>query len=266
MKNLLIFILTVVLSAGSIAQNKHFIPLPISNDDFQQKLNAVNAKSDETAKLDAAKQIAQSNSLLTSQVKQMAIIFKSDVNRLDFAKAAFINTSDKINFYEVYDTFGYFSNVFKLHDFVRSHQADVPNETKKENKPAIIFPQWDYPDAMFYKDVKGCPTLIEDKDFDAVAKQINEMVNDAGKAKICEKNFHTYCMSTAQIMKITSLIKPESDRLNLLKKAFYHCYDVKNYIKAEVCLSNADNKKVLRDFITNGLTERSLYWPAFCAP
>ncbi|HBX51359.1 MAG: hypothetical protein A2275_18445 [Bacteroidetes bacterium RIFOXYA12_FULL_35_11] len=262
-----IFVLAVLISQVLIlaAQPKNCTN-PISNDEFQLKLNEINAKQNEAKKLEHAKRMLGNVCLLASQVKQMAGIFSNDVNRLDFAKAAYTSTFDKSNFYEVYDSFGYFSYVFKLHDYIAEVKGGNSSNTStntipqqninvKPTETTPNYPRWDFPNATTYNGLKGCTTPLSDKDFDGLAMQVFRLNSDPEKNDLAEKTIQGNCLTTTHIMKLASFINSNTDKLFFLKKAIYRCYDVENFTKAEQCLSAPGPKKMLNDEINKAIAE-----------
>jgi len=227
MKNLLIVILsTIILTAQAQSTKKCFTP--ISNYVFQQKYNSIVAQKNESQKLNSAKSVAKNNCLSSEQVKKIASLFENDYNRLAFAELAYINTTDKSNFYEVYDSFAYFSNVFRLHDHIKgSTENNLPDDDNKGT--GLMFPDYNYPNYNDYRGSKGCNSVTSDAMFQ---KQIKKMANASSEnEKLSQgKNLVSYyCQTTSRIMKMTSLLSVESNRLTLAKLGYKRVYDKGNY-------------------------------------
>ncbi|MDX2002295.1 MAG: DUF4476 domain-containing protein [Chitinophagales bacterium] len=95
-------------------------PWPMSGPDFEGAKNSIASKSFEDSKLTIAKQIFDNNCLLSSQVKQIMLLFSFEDSRLDFAKYAYGRTYDIGNYYKVNDAFTFESSIDDLNQFIQS--------------------------------------------------------------------------------------------------------------------------------------------------
>ena len=116
MKKLLLTIAVLVVTMG-IGHAFHCSE-PVTPLVFRQNFDHIIAMRSDQHRLEDARAFVATNCLLSRQVKQIATLFHDDHTRLEFAKAAYMTTYDKRNFYDVYDAFSHFSNAFRLHDFV----------------------------------------------------------------------------------------------------------------------------------------------------
>jgi hypothetical protein len=107
MKKVAILLLSIITISVNAQTNRNCVT-PISNYLFSQKLSSVKSQRNEDQRLRVSKLVARDNCLSTEQVKQIAELFQNDYNRLAFVQDAYKNTTDKDNFYEVYNTFMYF--------------------------------------------------------------------------------------------------------------------------------------------------------------
>ena len=94
-------------------------PRPMSPGDFQSAKGSISSKNFEDSKLTIAKQIIQSNCLLSSQVKEIMLLFTFEDSRLDFAKFAYAYTLDLGNYYKVNDAFTFESSIDDLNKYVQ---------------------------------------------------------------------------------------------------------------------------------------------------
>ena len=95
-------------------------PVPIENSQFNSMKGSVSSKSFEDSKLKIAKQILDTSCLLSSQVKEIMLLFTFEETRLDFAKFAYGRTYDLGNFYVVNDAFTFESSIDELNDYIES--------------------------------------------------------------------------------------------------------------------------------------------------
>lgn len=249
MRNLLIVIFSsFILSAQ--AQTTKNCYTPISNYQFQQKYNSIVAKKTEAQKLASAKYIAKNNCLSSAQVKKIATLFENDFNRLEFAEIAYLNTIDKSNFYEVYDSFAYFSTVFRLHDYINGKGGAI--KTKDDNVlTKLTFPNYNYPKHSDYRGNKGCNSVLYEPVFLAQAQKIANANSENEKLPRGKKFLQNYCFSTTQVMKITSLLSIESNRLILAKLGYKRVYDKGNYNYMTQLFKYEFNRRELLKYINS---------------
>lgn len=93
-------------------------PMPMSNADFESAKSSIRTKSFEDSKLTVAKQVLGSNCLLSSQVKEVMLLFSFEDTRLDFAKFAYGKTFDPGNYYKLNDAFQFESSIDELNEYI----------------------------------------------------------------------------------------------------------------------------------------------------
>ncbi len=95
---------------------------PMSQQEFTGAKQSIKSKSFEDSKLTLAKQILNSNCLLSSQVKEVMMIFDFENTRLDFAKMAWGKTFDPGNYYKLNDAFTFESSIDDLNKFIEGQK------------------------------------------------------------------------------------------------------------------------------------------------
>jgi hypothetical protein len=90
--------------------------------DFEQALQSIRSKNFEDSKFTLAKQIISTNCLLSSQVKEIMLLFSFEDTRLDFAKYAFSYTLDLGNYFKVNDAFKFESSIDELNTYIQSYR------------------------------------------------------------------------------------------------------------------------------------------------
>lgn len=93
---------------------------PMSPYDFTNVKSSISSKSFEDSKFTIAKQVLNSNCLLTSQVKEIMLLFSFEETRLDFAKFAYGRTYDIGNYYQLNDAFTFESTIDELNEYIES--------------------------------------------------------------------------------------------------------------------------------------------------
>ena len=94
----------------------------MSQTDFNDVKSSLSSKTFESDKLTLAKQIFDSNCLLSSQVKQVMGLFTYEDSKLEFAKYAYGRTYDLGNYYKVNDVFTYSSSIDELNSYIQSNK------------------------------------------------------------------------------------------------------------------------------------------------
>jgi hypothetical protein len=228
----------------------------VSNFAFQGMLSNLNSKPDDAQKLEMAKKIVNENKLLSDQVKKIAELFGNDYSRLEFAQLAYDNTVDKDNYYEVYNSFSYFSSVFRLHDYVSQKRGGTKVIPVEEVK-VMGFPSYDYPDYRKYFGKIGCTNIISDNDFTSLAEKVFNEPNEDKKLALANNISYSSCLQTAQAMKVASLLQNEKSRLDFLQKARPKVFDPDNYKYAMQVFNSENFKKEFSDFIGGTVVENN---------
>lgn len=92
--------------------------MPMSTEDFESAKKTISSKNFEDSKLTIAKQIIQSNCLLSSQVKEILMLFSFEDTRLTFAKFAYAYTLDLGNYYKLNDAFSFELSIDELNKYI----------------------------------------------------------------------------------------------------------------------------------------------------
>ncbi len=247
MKKTILLLILSVFYLNFLAQQNLKNNNAISNFEFQQKYNYINSKKNEQAKLTLSIKVAKTNYLSSNQVKTIAELFNNDFSRLKFVKNAYKNTVDKNNFYDVYDSFIYFSSVFRLHDYIKG----VANSNDKPND--IFFPNYNYPVSNNYYGKKACNLNLNAETFYKKALQIKKQNNETSKIRTAQIIIKSYCISCSQLMKFASLLNSEPNRLSLIKSSYSNVYDLENYNYTIQVLKKTLFKNDLTNFINANL-------------
>lgn len=97
-------------------------PVPMSPGEFQNVKGSISSKSFEDSKNTIARQVISSNCLLTSQVKEIMMLFDFETTKLDFAKFAYGYTYDIGNYYQLNDAFDFESSIDDLNSYIQSRR------------------------------------------------------------------------------------------------------------------------------------------------
>ncbi len=249
---ILCLLFLMVLGADCFAQNNSNCQTAMSSYVFQQSVRGIERANSEASKLQLAKQLVQNNCFSVPQVKEICVLFLEDLDRLEFAKLAYKKTIHQNEFYDVYDSFAYFSTVFRLHDFILEEKAGSPHYGGGiGNGGSVNFPNYNYPNPFNYAGVKFCANPLAEADFINFARQVAGSQNDQSKLIASLQIANSHCLSTAQMMKLSSVFSVEASKLNFLKQAYNAVYDAGNFHSASQVLQSNNNLQDFQRFIQN---------------
>lgn len=90
----------------------------MSASNFSSAISTVKGQSFDDTKLKSAKQIAGSNCLSASQIKEMCQVFGFEASKLDFAKFAYKYCTEPNNYFKVNEVFDFSSSVDELNEYI----------------------------------------------------------------------------------------------------------------------------------------------------
>lgn len=220
-------------------------PAPMPANIFRQNLNQLALKPNDQQKLQFTKTMLQGACLLSSQVKDLAMVFAGDYYRFEFCKRAFRNTFDPGNFFDVYDAFGSLSSALRLYDAVNETENLPPNPGPNNPLPPPAsnwYPDLAYPLPVGYRGVVGCQLPLADNDFEVLVRPVVAQRTDATRRIEANKFISANCISVGQMMKLATLMELETNRLNFMKEVLTKIYDMENYTYATEVFSNMPYK------------------------
>lgn len=224
-----IAILVACVAPAALAQD---CASPVSPAAFQSAFNAIAVQPTNQKKLERATELVSGSCLLAAQVKSIALLFSEDAYRYEFCALAFRHTYDRVNFYEVYDTFQAVSIVFRLHDQVAATRGpDTPPAPAPAPEPT--FHPCSYPSPEKYTGKRGCEgPPVGDDVFLPIARNVFRQPTDEARLVAIQVAAEQRALSMAQLMKLASLVNVEHLRLRALVGSFARVYDQGNYAAA----------------------------------
>lgn len=219
---------------------------PMSQPNFQAGFNLIASQITNQKKLDRSLELVGKNCLMSSQVKNMAVLFSEDSYRFEFCRAAYLATFDRVNFFEVYDAFTSFSYAIRLYDFTRNPTQELRPIADKVSEQPITpikpkFAEIVYPSPFKYLGKKGCDgPVVNETNFNTLALQVASQPTDESKHVAIETSLEEGCYSLAHVMKLTSLIASEKLRFRTLTQAFARAYDQDHYMSARALFTSVE--------------------------
>ena len=221
---------------------------PLPNQQFTQKFNQLKNKSNERSRLQFGTQLVKSFCFSSVQLKDLASLFANDYDRLEFAKAAYQNITDKENFYDVYDAFIYYSNVFRLHDFIKNESI---TERSSPARKEIRFPNYQYPSISNYRGTRNCNRIIDSRDFDIISNRIHALSVEKSKLNKAIDEINNICLTTEQLMKIASLLSAEESKLKFAQAAIKSVFDIDQYVEMKQVFKTPGARSQFVNFLNN---------------
>lgn len=97
--------------------------MPINSTEFASVKKTIDTKNFEDSKIKIAKQVIDNNCLLSSQVKEIMMLFNFEETRLDLAKYAYGHTYDIGNYYKLNDAFKFEASIDELDEYIKSQKS-----------------------------------------------------------------------------------------------------------------------------------------------
>jgi hypothetical protein len=196
----------------------------LSENRFQERMRGLNGARSEEDRLRWAKDLVSRHLLSSLQVKTIAARFGDDAARLEFATAAYPQTIDPENFYEVYDAFKTFSKVMRLHDRIHEFPRAVP--------VAAVQPVSD-------DELQEMLRALRKESFDNTRSQLaREMLRSSQKPFLA-----------AQIKQIVSCFDFDPSRLDVARFAYEYTLDREKYFVVNDAFTFANSKEDLLRYV-----------------
>ncbi|HXB40111.1 MAG TPA: DUF4476 domain-containing protein [Bacteroidia bacterium] len=90
----------------------------MNENNFNELVKSINAKSFEDTKLKIAKQGVSSNCVTSAQVRKLMDLFSFEDNKLELTKYCYDYTTDKNNYFKVNEGFSFDTSVDTLNDYI----------------------------------------------------------------------------------------------------------------------------------------------------
>lgn len=90
--------------------------------DFKRIIKLIKKESFDKGRLSIAKQVVASNLMCVQQIMDICKLFSFESNKLDFAKYAYSNCTEKEDYYLLYEVFGFSSSKKELEKFIINNQ------------------------------------------------------------------------------------------------------------------------------------------------
>jgi len=97
-----------------------FCNYPMDDAAFAKALQAIKNENFDSNKMTVAKQIANTNCLLTEQVIEIMKLFSFESGKLEFAKHAYTRVYDPGNYFAINNEFSFSSSVDELSEYINS--------------------------------------------------------------------------------------------------------------------------------------------------
>lgn len=223
---------------------------PISALQFQRLNNNLSMQGDFRSRLVYASNLVSNNCITTLQLMTVLSYFGEDIDKLSVAMNGYPQVVNKQDIYDVFDSFAYFSTAFKFNDYINNFNGNQPVVVAPAPVPVqITYPQLNYPNPAAYRGQHNCNLPVTEQEFNLSARQIAQQGSQNLKYKSALDFASTYCITVAQVMKLTTLLSSETDRINILKVAYPNMFDEGNSEQAAQVFGIVQNRNEFLNFI-----------------
>jgi hypothetical protein len=251
---LIINVFIVVISTQAQQQLPQNCQIAMSAMQFQQAKRTISSTLSPMDRFTAAQRLVSRNCLNTLQLKEVLGFFAEDADRLDLAMKAYPFLVNKQDAYDLLNSFAYFSTAFHFYDFMIAQ----PGLNQPQIQPVVIpapvqvnFPALNYPDHLRYQGMHKCAYPMADSDFNLYIRDIAGRPNEAEKYDVAMNLAGTICFTSAQAMKIVTLLQLEQNRYNVLIRAYEAVYDEGNFDAAAQVFAHVPNRQMFQEFLQN---------------
>lgn len=98
------------------------MPFGMNPKDYEDAYELISKETFDSSKLSVAKQVASSNPMTADQILNICKLFSFESNKLEFAKFAYDNCTEKNKYYLLNEAFSYNSTKRELDEFIKSQQ------------------------------------------------------------------------------------------------------------------------------------------------
>jgi hypothetical protein len=230
------FLLLSFLSIGLILGAKKTKALcysPAYNVAFSQTLRTISVQNTDHQKALIAKRFFANNCFGTAQLNQVVYTLNSDVNRYNLAIDVFHLMEDTSGFYQI----GYALNSrfykSEFNNFIRQQQHNRGYTHGRPNYPSLNFPNLNYPDVNCYRGLTCGSGFIDERSFNKLAIMLSRERSDFAKKQRIDGYFQQHYFSTAQFMKMLTLVNSLQYRYDLAVIYYGLVYDIENAFAIE---------------------------------
>jgi hypothetical protein len=232
-------------------------PVAISTAQFQQIKRNVSSRVNSGERYRIALNAVKTSCLSTFQLLDILSLFAEDLDKLDLSIAAYPQLVNKVDVYDIYNAFAYFSTAFRFHDYVQNLELNQNN-----NQPVTIqqvvpqpvnvsFPAMNYPNPFVYQGIHNCNLPLSEGDFSVFVREIAIQSTEPLKLQGAMNLASGSCLTTAQSMKVSTLLQIEQNRLTFLQTAYKRIYDEANFDAAVEVFSFIPNRTALLAYVNN---------------
>jgi hypothetical protein len=194
---------------------------------FQDQVRSIANERKDVDRLRRAKEFASTYLLSSLQVKAIASRLGDDAARLEFATAAYPQTVDPENFYEVYDAFTTFSKVLRLHDRVRAMSRPGPRGVPAAPQPVSA------------EEIRPILQSLRRESFDQTRLQVARQILNSTRQPFL----------AAQVKQMLDCFDFEPNKLELAKFAYSFTLDQDKYFVVNDAFSFPNSKAELARYI-----------------
>lgn len=218
-------------------------PYPMPSEQFIQVKQSISSKSFDDTKLTLAKQVINTNCLLSSQVKEILLLFSFEDTRLDLAKYAYGYTYDVSNYYTINDAFTFESSIDDLNKYITSHPVQpIVIQPVQNNNPH-------HSNQTPSSHHIGCSNPIANQDFVALKQKITSKPIESARVALAKQYMNKNCFSVEQVKQLLMLLSADRYKMELAKFAIDYTWDLENYYMLSDVFDMGSNIDEFNNFV-----------------
>lgn len=200
-------------------------PTAMSFGDFVNAKNKITNQTSDAKKLEEAKAMTDENTVSTEQVKAIVEIFLFEENRMEYAKYAYLKTTDPANYTIVKEVLEE-GNHKLLEDYIKN-----VNKKAAENTLATG------------------PSELSSEDFEALKQKLKGLALESHRLERAKTIVDRSKVSAMQVKQINALFELEETRLDFAQYAYTKTLNPEAYEIVRESLSKSTSKYTLDRFI-----------------
>ncbi|MCS7074616.1 MAG: DUF4476 domain-containing protein [Bacteroidia bacterium] len=183
-----------------------YIYQPVPTPQFHSFYCSLQNYWTENSRLIVAKQFIDNHYVTTEQVRQIALQFVHDENRLELAMFAYRRVADPYNYFRLMDIFAYANTARRFHDFILANEQYF--------RPAPC---------------NGSAPAISDTEFGMILQSIRNRTFEETRVLMAKQVITFYSLYSHQISALMQVMSFENSRMEIAKFAANRVIDPHNY-------------------------------------
>jgi hypothetical protein len=200
----------------------------MSDGAFESLRNTLRVERFTSSRMAIAKQVINDNYFKAEQVKQIALMFSFEDDKMQIMKQAYKRTVDRGNYHIMYALLSYSSNKEELARYIADSNKQTQGDDGYSVKP-----------------------IIGDEDFNKIKSKLAGTFSDNNKISMAKQAIDSYYFTAEQVKELVETFMYEMYRLDLAKYAYGKTVNKINYSIINTLLVSKSSRDDLDRYIAN---------------